>query len=233
MMRFFHENNLDVCQKYVRMNDICDRVDRSHVIDILSDLERVQNWSTPIYKTCAVVGAAGGLLREEKGAMIDAHDAVIRINLSPVSGFARHVGRRTTWRVLTLDKFDYHPLYRMLTRNGPATSTPDNRWAIACYGPFRGRCTLRRFRQLLAANRGIYIISPTTLLRTKRRLRSSKLTGRNAPTTGLVAIDFALSTCEHVSIFGFAHMPCRDTCYHYYECSHPESNIFNGTNNNH
>ncbi|CAL5068782.1 unnamed protein product [Urochloa decumbens] len=53
------------------------------------------------YASCAVVGNSGVLLAREHGALIDAHDLVIRLNNAPAGGaeggsrLARHVGART------------------------------------------------------------------------------------------------------------------------------------------
>ncbi|CAN6235562.1 unnamed protein product [Urochloa humidicola] len=53
----------------------------------------------PPYASCAVVGNSGVLLAREHGALIDAHDLVIRLNNAPAgpegSRLARHVGART------------------------------------------------------------------------------------------------------------------------------------------
>ncbi|XP_066350120.1 sialyltransferase-like protein 3 [Miscanthus floridulus] len=48
------------------------------------------------YASCAVVGNSGILLALERGALIDSHDLVIRLNNAPAGGrLARHVGART------------------------------------------------------------------------------------------------------------------------------------------
>lgn len=49
------------------------------------------------HDTCAVVGNSGVLLQSERGAEIDAHRAVIRINYAPTAGLEHHVGSRTTY----------------------------------------------------------------------------------------------------------------------------------------
>lgn len=46
--------------------------------------------------SCALVFSSGSLLRHEYGEEIDAHDSVVRFNLAPVTGYERHVGKRTT-----------------------------------------------------------------------------------------------------------------------------------------
>ena len=49
------------------------------------------------HDTCAVVGNSGVLLSSERGAEIDAHEAVLRINYAPTKGFEKYVGSRTTY----------------------------------------------------------------------------------------------------------------------------------------
>jgi hypothetical protein len=48
------------------------------------------------HKTCAVVGASGSLLAAKHGALIDAHQQVIRINRVVTRDFEEYVGSRTT-----------------------------------------------------------------------------------------------------------------------------------------
>jgi len=50
--------------------------------------------------SCAIVGNSGLLLKTTYGAMIDLHDVVIRMNLAPTTGYERHVGEKTSVRVL-------------------------------------------------------------------------------------------------------------------------------------
>eukprot|EP00241_Pyramimonas_parkeae_P002642 CAMPEP_0114241566 /NCGR_PEP_ID=MMETSP0058-20121206/9698_1 /TAXON_ID=36894 /ORGANISM="Pyramimonas parkeae, CCMP726" /LENGTH=452 /DNA_ID=CAMNT_0001354095 /DNA_START=138 /DNA_END=1496 /DNA_ORIENTATION=- len=50
--------------------------------------------------SCAIVGNSGLLKETSFGADIDAHDVVVRLNAAPTKGFERHVGKRTTVRVI-------------------------------------------------------------------------------------------------------------------------------------
>ena len=59
-----------------------------------------QTTKLPQFGTCAVVGNAPSLLKFSFGEEIDAHDAVFRINLAPTKSYEKHVGSRTTVRVL-------------------------------------------------------------------------------------------------------------------------------------
>jgi hypothetical protein len=48
------------------------------------------------FKSCAVVGSSGNLLvGAPRGALIDGHDAVFRVNHAPTRGYEEYVGRRT------------------------------------------------------------------------------------------------------------------------------------------
>jgi len=52
------------------------------------------------YRSCALVGNAGHLIKQKYGAYIDRHEAVIRFNVLGLKKFSAHVGTRTTFRVL-------------------------------------------------------------------------------------------------------------------------------------
>lgn len=47
------------------------------------------------YKSCAVVGNSGILLKSENGELIDSHEFVIRLNNARITGFRTHVGLKT------------------------------------------------------------------------------------------------------------------------------------------
>ena len=50
--------------------------------------------------TCAIVGNSGHLRLTQFARAIDSHDTVVRLNVAPVFGYHRRVGRKTTHRVL-------------------------------------------------------------------------------------------------------------------------------------
>jgi len=52
------------------------------------------------FKSCAIVGNAGHLTEQEYGRYIDSHEAVVRFNVLPVDGFEKHIGAKTTLRML-------------------------------------------------------------------------------------------------------------------------------------
>lgn len=53
----------------------------------------------------AIVGSGGIMLNEEYGKEINKFDEVIRFNRSPVDGFEKHVGSKTTIRILNQHVF--------------------------------------------------------------------------------------------------------------------------------
>ncbi|CAM6093061.1 unnamed protein product [Calypogeia fissa] len=48
------------------------------------------------YRTCAVVGNSGILLKQKLGSFIDSHDAVIRLNNAKLRWYQEYVGKKTT-----------------------------------------------------------------------------------------------------------------------------------------
>ena len=57
------------------------------------------------FKTCAVVGNSGIVLKEKHGEFIDSHDFVIRFNLAPTEGYESHVGTKTSLRIVNCHMF--------------------------------------------------------------------------------------------------------------------------------
>ena len=50
--------------------------------------------------------SSGALLSVKAGAVIDAHDLVLRYNDAPTKGYEESVGRKTTWRLLNRKHVD-------------------------------------------------------------------------------------------------------------------------------
>jgi len=167
------------------------------------------NTSQPLacrFRTCAVVGSSGNLRGGGLGRLIDAHDAVIRINAAPVS--SQHeaaVGRRTTWRVHNSEK----PYFLA------ALGVPELQLLI-CHMGWIGSCQHQAFS-------GAYVES-TAYVNPALYGELWEVLGRPAdkqsPSTGLLAIALGLGACGHVSLFGFgaAGAGGESRCLHYWEC---------------
>jgi len=142
-------------------------------------------WRT--YRTCAVVGGAPSLAVEAHGDEIDTHDAVIRFNDHPAGGaFARHVGSRTTFRVL-------NSLYASLP--SPA---PTEQIIQMCQTGRRVSSAMARAAQEGHARR--HLLDPEIY-------RTYYETFGSGGLTGSLGLWFALAACERVSLYGFS-TPC-------------------------
>ena len=139
------------------------------------------------YQTCAIVGSGGSLLGARQGREIDAHDAVIRLNLAPDAKASsklrtsphRHlptwvsdVGSRTTWRVMAMEGYGYLNHYGRFWLKPPlGHGRHDNMsgipqtplLGIACHEPTTGtgRCRAERIRQTFGHQwSASYLINP-------------------------------------------------------------------------
>ena len=99
------------------------------------------------FRTCAVVANGGVHLRATKGAEIDAHEAVFRINYAPISGpaatghdLAAHVGQRTTFDVVNRPNSD------MLLKGTHSWRRPEKQPHTPAAGDYRRDAHLRSSR---------------------------------------------------------------------------------------
>ena len=141
---------------------------------------------------CAVVGASRNLLDSRYGALIDAHDVVIRVNRAPTDAYDSDVGEKTTHHVMWPRNLEEHQFDRRafllmtpITANtadvfGRIISLVENglRWE-----PGRVRIINPEFVKYLFTNWteewGAY------------------------PSTGFIALMIAVHVCDEVDVFGF------------------------------
>ncbi|KAK6119856.1 hypothetical protein DH2020_046403 [Rehmannia glutinosa] len=64
-------------------------------VKFLIDEYNGKKGSKGLYKSCAVVGNSGILLKSDYGKLIDRHEAVIRLNNARIASFERNVGKKT------------------------------------------------------------------------------------------------------------------------------------------
>ena len=169
----------------------------------------------PLHATCALVGNAGSSLTAHFGSAIDSADAVIRINQGPTRGYEPFVGSRTTYRLINKkwasvytskddgrqyllpaealnttyvvtrgSTWQLERLFHLVRR-----LRPDLRVYFLANGPLgRARWMLQRFREI--ANEAA------------REKGMAEYDGGDAPSSGAIAIYFALQLCERVAVFG-------------------------------
>ena len=161
-----------------------------------------------------------------------------------LADWAADVGVRTTWRVLTMETFSRLPQYsRNLARSaqglaGRASSNASNvggagragnaiqpsfpsfpRYAVVCHQPTKstGRCRADRIRENFAATApaAAHLVNPL-LVREVRRDWLSKAPNQRVPTTGLIAVAFAMRVCSDVRVYGFGDGLSPSRRYHYW-----------------
>ena len=173
--------------------------------------------------TCAVVGSADILRLAPQGRAIDAHKLVWRLNNAPSVGFESQVGRHTSVRVLNHVSIEKWVL-RARNRSGLlATVDGDEYDRLLCKpGELDVGCFLSRansadrtatFEKKLTAFRQFY---PTHTVRpVSRELQAyghacNKELHGSQPSTGLIAVLFALSVCSRpLDLYGFWPFCCK------------------------
>ncbi|XP_049931624.1 sialyltransferase-like protein 1 isoform X2 [Nymphaea colorata] len=129
------------------------------------------------FRTCAVVGNSGDLLKTEFGQEIDAHDAVIRDNEAPVNEkYAKYVGLKRDFRLVA----------RGVARNMIAVvnGSADEVLIIKSL-------THRDFNTMIKTLPNPVYLFQGIVLR------------KGAKGTGMKSIELALSMCDIVDIYGF------------------------------
>eukprot|EP00250_Pteridium_aquilinum_P012968 c21052_g1_i1 orf=447-1775(-) len=132
------------------------------------------------YGRCAIVGNSGDLIKLRLGKEIDQYDAVVRNNGAPVENYTDYVGRKTTFRLL----------------NRGSAKALDKVAALDGTG-----------KEVLIIKTTIHdimskMIKEVPILNPVYLMLGSAL-GPSAKGTGLKAVEFALSLCESVDIYGF------------------------------
>ncbi|KAI3857486.1 hypothetical protein MKX03_036224 [Papaver bracteatum] len=129
---------------------------------------------------CAVIGNSGDLLKTKFGKEIDGYDAVIRENGAPIQNYTEYVGTKSTFRLL----------------NRGSAKALDK--VVELYESGREvllvKTTIHDIMNKMI--REIPIDNPVYLL-----LGASF--GSAAKGTGLKALEFALSICDSVDMYGF------------------------------
>ncbi|KAK3118407.1 hypothetical protein QOZ80_9BG0698600 [Eleusine coracana subsp. coracana] len=206
------------------------------VAGVMTELPGLLGHGRRRFPTCAVVGNSGILLGSGRGAQIDAHDLVVRLNNARVAGFAADVGAKTS-----LSFVNSNILHTCATRS--AISVP----GCGCH-PY-GRavpmamyvCQPVHLLDALVCNATATPESPFPLIVTDVRLdalcaRIAKYysmrrfmveTGEPASnwtrrhderyfhySSGLQAVVMALGVCDEVSVFGFGKAAGAKHHYH-------------------
>ncbi|XP_055076347.2 CMP-N-acetylneuraminate-beta-galactosamide-alpha-2,3-sialyltransferase 1 isoform X1 [Misgurnus anguillicaudatus] len=163
-------------------------------------------------RTCAVVGNSGNLLGSHYGRQIDLHDFVIRINKGPTKGYEKDVGSKTTHR------FIYPESAVDMDNSTHLVLSPfkilDMQWLISAFTTKNITRTYIKVKPSVNANRHKVMILHPAFIKYVHEVWLLKH-GRY-PSTGFLAIVFALHVCDQVSTFGFG-ADQNGNWYHYFE----------------
>ncbi|CAH9147097.1 unnamed protein product [Cuscuta epithymum] len=132
------------------------------------------------YDRCAVIGNSGDLLKTKFGKEIDSFDAVFRENGAPIQNYTEYVGSKSTFRLLNRGSA------KALDKVAELYDAGKEALII--------KTTVHDIMNQMI--REVPIVNPVYLM-----LGASF--GSAAKGTGLKALEFALSICESVDMYGF------------------------------
>ncbi|KAJ3677956.1 hypothetical protein LUZ60_001759 [Juncus effusus] len=179
------------------------------------------------YKSCAVVGNSGILLKSENGDLIDSHELVIRLNNARISGYRRHVGSKTNFSFI-----NSNILHLCSRRKGCFCHPYGENTPIIMY-----MCQAVHFLDLTVCNDSnrapIHVTDPrfdrlcSRIVKLYSLKRFVRITGKEAQewgkkhdelmfhySSGFQAVMLAVGICDEVSVFGFG--KSKEAKHHYH-----------------
>ncbi|KAI3683604.1 hypothetical protein L1987_84112 [Smallanthus sonchifolius] len=196
--------------------------------DVMSDLVNIANVDRGLkYKTCAVVGNSGILLKTDFGSLIDSHEFVIRLNNARIRGFETNVGSKTS-----LSFVNSNILHLCARRESCFCHPYGEKVAIMMY-----MCQMSHFLDYVVCNMShkapLLVTDPrfdilcARIVKYYSASRFVKQTGKPLEewagshdgssfhySSGMQAVMLALGICEKVSIFGFGKLDSAKHHYH-------------------
>eukprot|EP00241_Pyramimonas_parkeae_P002463 CAMPEP_0114234268 /NCGR_PEP_ID=MMETSP0058-20121206/5622_1 /TAXON_ID=36894 /ORGANISM="Pyramimonas parkeae, CCMP726" /LENGTH=453 /DNA_ID=CAMNT_0001345943 /DNA_START=415 /DNA_END=1776 /DNA_ORIENTATION=- len=173
------------------------------------------------FKTCAVVGNSGVVLLRENGEDIDAHDAVLRINMAPIRGFEHYVGKKTTFNIV-----NSHNVRELLQGLRHWTSTPESESRLVMFETASHFARYHLCQPLLKKfpQANPILLNPIFSNRAHRvwvqlkyLLEQQENNQYNRkPMSGFFAVFFALNVCDKVDLYGFDAYTSKKRSYRYH-----------------
>ncbi|XP_033513931.1 beta-1,6-galactosyltransferase GALT29A isoform X1 [Nicotiana tomentosiformis] len=202
-------------------------VDLVNTVKVPIDRHNGKVGSEKRYKSCAVVGNSGILLKSQYGELIDSHEAVIRLNNARTGGFEGRVGSKTT-----LSFVNSNILHLCARREGCFCHPYGVNVALVMYV-----CQPVHFLDYMVCNSShkapLIVTDPRFDMLCARIVKYYSLkrfvegTGKPlqewAPahdganfhySSGLQAVILALGVCDKVSVFGFGKSSSAKHHYH-------------------
>jgi len=178
-------------------------------------------------KTCAIIGNSPILLSTDYGDIIDNYDIVIRCNHSQTVGYEKHVGSKTTFRIISSKVFGYKECEALTSFNSEyLPSLSNEHFIIKTDMNMSQRYIVGGIINNIDSNNKISIA--TTKF---QKLIMDNIKGHE-PSSGFFAINLFLSFFNSIDIFGFDFYKERGTTekLHYFEDVKDQSNVHNFSN---
>ncbi|XP_051992558.1 CMP-N-acetylneuraminate-beta-galactosamide-alpha-2,3-sialyltransferase 2-like [Xyrauchen texanus] len=165
-------------------------------------------------RTCAVVGNSGNLIGSHYGPLIDNNDFVMRMNKAPIEGFENDVGFRTTHRIMYpesavhLDNSTHLVLFPF--------KILDIQWITSALST--GTIKRTRFKVIdkIQANKDYVMVMHPAFMHYVHNSWLKSKSPKAYPSTGFLALMFALHVCDEVNVFGFG-ANSKGIWHHYFE----------------
>ncbi|XP_054906313.1 ST3 beta-galactoside alpha-2,3-sialyltransferase 8 [Poeciliopsis prolifica] len=163
-------------------------------------------------RKCAVVGNSGNLRRSGHGKLIDSHNFIIRMNKAVTRGFEKDVGNRTTHHFL-------YPESAVDVEHGVNLvllpfKLRDLEWLTSALSTGHIKMTYMRVKDRVGADKDKVLVVNPVFFKYVHDFWTEHH-GRY-PSTGMLAIIFALHTCDQVSVFGYG-ADKEGNWHHYWE----------------
>ncbi|XP_063291873.1 CMP-N-acetylneuraminate-beta-galactosamide-alpha-2,3-sialyltransferase 4-like [Pelobates fuscus] len=180
-------------------------------------------------RRCVVVGNGHRLRNSSLGEVINKYDVVIRLNNAPVHNYERDVGNKTTMRFFYPESADFDP---------SLDNNPDSLMVLVPFKPLdiqwmkiilnnekRVRKGFWKMPPIIweVDPQNIRILNPYYMEVTATKIlgidQDQKKKMKAKPTTGMLAITFALHFCDlvHIAGFGYPASTNKKQPIHYYE----------------
>ncbi|XP_073426070.1 CMP-N-acetylneuraminate-beta-galactosamide-alpha-2,3-sialyltransferase 4-like [Dendrobates tinctorius] len=177
-------------------------------------------------RRCVVVGNGYRLKNSSLGDVIDKYDVVIRLNNGPVYNYESDVGSKTTIRMFYPESANFD----LTLDNNPETlmvlvpfKSLDLKWLLTILndekpikkGFWRSPPIIWKVKPENLRILNPYFMQVAAIEFLKYNLTTKKI--KPIPTTGIMAISFAIHFCDQVDIAGFGYPSVKTQYLHYYD----------------
>ncbi|KAM9813216.1 ST3 beta-galactoside alpha-2,3-sialyltransferase 8 [Neosynchiropus ocellatus] len=163
-------------------------------------------------RDCAVVGNSGNLLGSGNGKLINSFSSIIRMNKAMTKGFESDVGNRTTYHIMYPESaIDLEPGVSLVLL---PFKLRDLEWLTSALSTGEIHTTYMRVKNLVKADKDkVLVVNPEFF-----KYVNDRWTERHGryPSTGMLALIYALHVCDQVSVFGYG-ADKEGNWHHYWE----------------